>query len=170
MISFIINFITFPGVILHEWSHAHYCRLFKVQVMKVVYFRFGNPLGYVIHAEPHSLRSAFWISIGPLVINTFFCYVLSFSTRYTTNIGLKIFLLWLSFSFAFHALPSGQDATNMFDKNNSLLKEGKFWYIIFWPFIGLVYLSLLVANKLKYLSFDLIYALIIMTIAGGLKF
>lgn len=170
MFSFIINFLTFPGVMLHEWSHAHYCRLFKVPVMKAVYFRFGNPLGYVIHAEPHSLRSAFWISIGPLVINSFFSIALAYSTRYTDITGLKIFLFWLAFSFAFHALPSTQDAGNLFQKNNSLLKQGKFWYIIFWPIIALIYLSLIIANKLKYLSFDLIYAIALVYLAGGLKF
>ena len=58
----------------------------------------------------------------------------------------------------------------MLDKNNSLLRQGKFYYIIFWPFIGLAYLILVVANKLKFLSLDFIYAITLMYLAGGLKF
>jgi hypothetical protein len=170
MFNFLINLLTFPGVMLHEWSHQFYCQLFRVPVLKVVYFRFGNPMGYVVHAEPRSLSAAFWISIGPLTINSLFCFVLSYATRYTELFNLKIFLLWLAFAFAFHALPSKQDATNMLDKNNSLLRQGKFYYIIFWPFIGLAYLILVVANKLKFLSLDFIYAITLMYLAGGLKF
>jgi hypothetical protein len=45
----VIAAITFPGVILHETAHLFFCKLFKLQVYNVCYFRFGNPAGFVLH-------------------------------------------------------------------------------------------------------------------------
>jgi hypothetical protein len=171
MFVWLINFLTFPGVMLHEWSHQFFCRLFNVPVLKVVYFRFGNPLGYVIHAEAPHMRSAFWIGIGPLIINSLVSFSLAYLLPYLNlEQPLHYFSLWLAFAFAFHALPSTQDASNILDKNHRLLAQGKLHYLLIWPFIALCYLLLLIANKLKYLSLDFIYAIAILYLARAINF
>lgn len=169
MFTLLISLLSFPGVMLHEWSHQFFCHRFRVPVLKVVYFRFGNPMGYVIHAEADSLSAAFWIGIGPLIINSLFALALGQVSLYFHN-WTNYTLLWLSFSFAFHALPSIQDASNILAKNHSLLRRGRLQYILLWPIIALVYLLLWLANKLKYLSLDFIYALTLLYLSGALKF
>jgi len=62
--------VTFPGVIVHELAHQFFCRLFKVPVFKVCYFRIGNPSGYVIHEPPSSAWTSLLIGIGPLFVNS----------------------------------------------------------------------------------------------------
>lgn len=37
----LIAALTFPGVIVHEMAHQLFCRLFRVAVLDVCYFRFG---------------------------------------------------------------------------------------------------------------------------------
>src|SRR5882762_2787372 len=66
----LITFITFPGVIVHALAHQLFCRLYKVPVFQVVYFRMGNPAGYVLHEVPQSKLQSIMISIGPFLVNT----------------------------------------------------------------------------------------------------
>jgi len=56
----VIAALTFPGVIVHEMAHQLFCRLFRVAVLDVCYFRFGNPAGYVIPStgDAKTLRTA----------------------------------------------------------------------------------------------------------------
>lgn len=68
--GWLISLLTFPGVIVHEWAHKKFCDWNGVKVEKVVYFRFGNPAGYVMHEEPKKYNQIFWISAGPLIINS----------------------------------------------------------------------------------------------------
>ena len=50
--GFVISIATFPGVIVHEFAHQLFCRLAKVAIFEVCYFRIGNPSGYVTHEIP----------------------------------------------------------------------------------------------------------------------
>jgi len=61
----LISVLTFPGVIVHEIGHLVFCRFYRVAVLKVCYFRFGNPAGYVIHEKPRSATQSMMIGIGP---------------------------------------------------------------------------------------------------------
>jgi hypothetical protein len=73
-----IALLTFPGVIIHEMAHMLFCRLSKVAVLDVCYFRFGNPAGYVMHEEPPNFGSAFLISVGPFIVNSLLCILICF--------------------------------------------------------------------------------------------
>ena len=44
----LISLVTFPGVIVHEAAHLPFCRLRRMPVVEVCFFRVGNPAGYVI--------------------------------------------------------------------------------------------------------------------------
>ena len=71
----VIAALTFPGVIIHEAGHLFFCRLFKLQVFDVCFFRFGNPAGYVVHQEIHDFRAQFFVSMGPFFANTLLCAI-----------------------------------------------------------------------------------------------
>src|SRR5438132_94908 len=68
--GWMISILTFPGVIVHEMAHRIFCDLCGVPVYKACYFRVGNPAGYVLHAPVSDLRSSFFISVGPIMVNT----------------------------------------------------------------------------------------------------
>src|SRR5260370_16504503 len=69
--------LTFPGVIIHEAGHLFFCRLFKLQVFGVCFFRFGNPAGYVIHEETDNFTAQFFVSMGPFFATTLLCVLFS---------------------------------------------------------------------------------------------
>lgn len=149
----VISVLTFPGVVIHEWSHKKFCDWFGVPVRSVRYFRLGNPAGYVIHAVPANFIQTFWISIGPLVINSLFAVVFGFLASRTGRESLSWYLLlWLGFSAGMQAFPSDTDM-----KSNH--------FLLAWPFIVLVWL----ANKLKFFWFDFFFAVLLVGLGYGLS-
>ena len=127
--GFLIAIVTFPGVIVHELAHQFFCRLFKVPVLKVCYFRVGNPSGYVLHEPPSSGWVSLLISIGPFFVNSIvgplvaLPAILSFKFAPPSPQGmelgmafLNVFLAWLGVSIAMHAFPSTGDAKTMWKK------------------------------------------------------
>jgi len=143
--GFIINMITFPGVIVHELAHQLFCRLYKVPVFKVVYFQVGNPSGYVLHETPPKKWQSLMISIGPFILNTLIGALVAFPgalpvfTFQNTNI-LHYLLLYLGASIAMHAFPSTGDAEVIWQsvKDDSASLAMK---IIGYPTVGLIYLG-----------------------------
>src|SRR6267154_2288314 len=75
--GFVISLLTFPGIIVHELAHQLFCRYYKVPVFKVVYFRVGNPAGYVLHEAVNNKWQGMMISIGPFILNTVIGAVIS---------------------------------------------------------------------------------------------
>ncbi len=159
--GWLISLLTFPGVITHEIAHRLFCDLAKVPVYKVCYFRIDNPAGYVIHGPVKGLGSSFLISIGPLIVNTIFCALLTFSATFpifileAENYGtVFVILMWAGFSIGMHAFPSNDDMENFVQEvknakqSGILLISAKF-------FAGL----LKIANALRIIWFDAIYAL-----------
>jgi len=136
-------FLTFPGVIIHEWAHKIFCQLSGLQVIKTVYFRFGNPSGYVVHEAPRSYLQSFFVSTGPIIFNS----VLGFGLAYTVfwlNPGSywRGIFLWLSFSIAAHAFPSEEDLSSASRDGFKHLKErSSLWPIIGFPLVGLMWLA-----------------------------
>jgi hypothetical protein len=49
---YLLNLLLAPGIIVHELSHAIFCILSGVRIFRMKVFGFGNPPGYVEHAEP----------------------------------------------------------------------------------------------------------------------
>lgn len=117
----IIALFTFPGVIVHEWSHATMCRWREIPVHEICYFRFGDPSGYVSHDPPTDFWNTFLISFAPLLLGpavAFLPGVICFFIYITdgTRIGgiylglLYVMLLWFVGSVLFHTFPSSDDA------------------------------------------------------------
>lgn len=162
----LISLLTFPGIMIHEWAHKKFCDWSNIKVHKVVYFRFGNPAGYVLHDQPQHYRQIFWISIGPLIINSLMVIVLSFiSSQVVPESFLQYFLIWVAFSSGMHSFPSDQDMQSVLSSSKDALKRGgSILHYLSFPFVWLVW----IANKLRFLWFDAAYSLILIGLGGSL--
>lgn len=136
-------FLTFPGVIIHEWAHKIFCQLSGLKVVKVVYFKFGNPSGYVIHEAPQNYLQSFLVATGPIIFNSLIAYLLSYGISYLTPGSYwRFILLWLAFSIAFHAFPSDKDLSGAASDGLLALKRGtSLWPLIGFPLLGLMWLA-----------------------------
>lgn len=163
----LISIITFPGIVVHEWAHKKFCDWLKVSVLKVVYFRFGNPAGYVQHEQPIKYNQIFWISIGPLIVNSGITLLLGFlASQVISESFLYDLLVWLALSIGMHSFPSDQDMTHISSASKSALKEnGSFLHYFAFPFVWLVW----IANVLKFFWFDAAYAVLLISLVGGFK-
>jgi hypothetical protein len=124
----LISILTFPGVIVHEFAHLFFCKIRKVAVFEVCYFRFGNPSGYVIHENTTDFYTTFLISMGPFFINTVLCLLICIPAYIPINFfnvdhPLSYFLVWLGMSIGMHAVPSNQDAKNLYKQAKEKIKE-----------------------------------------------
>jgi hypothetical protein len=175
--GWLVSLLTFPGVILHEWAHKKFCDLAKVKVHEVVYFNLdfigeNEPAGYVIHERPTTYKQIFLISVGPLIINSlatillgYLFQILGFNTPETQNSLLAIILAWLALSIGMHAFPSDEDMKHILEASKIELAKGgsKIHYLAF-PFVWLISL----ANKLRAIWFDAIYAGLLMMLGISL--
>jgi hypothetical protein len=140
----LIAALTFPGIVIHELAHQLFCRAFRIPVYQVCYFRFGNPVGYVIHGQTENWVYSVLIGAGPFFLNSILGAVLSFPS------ALRVFefsgvasvldgvLIWLGVSIAMHAIPSTGDAKSMWwavsgNKAPALAK------LIVAPVVGLIF-------------------------------
>lgn len=161
----VVSMITFPGVIIHEISHRFFCDLAKIPVYEVRYFNLdaGKFAGYVSHGKVNDLKSSFLISIGPLIINSLLCMLLTMPLMFpmsilkTETINPALLLLaWVGFSIGMHAFPSNEDM----DGFRYAVKESKgvgILYLISAPFAWIIK----IANALRVVWFDFIYAVLI---------
>ena len=140
----VIQFLTFPGVIIHELSHAIFCRLCNLAILEICYFRNGNPAGYVIHEKPIKAYQNIWISIGPFIVNTILGAVIAMPAAipvftFSSGSPLDYVLIWLGVSIAMHAFPSTGDAQSLWsaikESNNIFLK------IITAPIVAVIYIG-----------------------------
>jgi hypothetical protein len=155
--GFLITLITFPGIIVHELAHQLFCRWYKVPVFEVVYFRTGNPAGYVLHEKPQNKWQSLMISIGPFFVNTVIGALIALPAALPVfsfeNANLFHYLLiYLGVSIAMHAFPSTGDAQAILetlkDQKTSLLTK-----IAGYPLIGLIYIG----SIGSFIWLDLIY-------------
>ncbi len=113
--GFIISWLTFPGVFIHEVAHELFCFLTRTRVLEVCYFRFGIPPGYVVHERPSSVWKNILIGVGPLFVNTglgLTIGILAIPYR-SPGVGQDFIfpvLMWLAISIAMHSFPSPGDA------------------------------------------------------------
>ena len=150
----IISAITFIGVVFHEYGHKFFCNLTSVKVVKVCYFRFGNPSGYVIHERPKKFAQSFLIAVGPLLSGFFFTFLFyAISKSFSWEEWQKYLFLWLGGSVAVNSFPSGKDAENLWKDTNRHITRN-FLAIIGYPFALIIW----IANNLRIIWFDLIYA------------
>lgn len=154
--GYLISLLTFPGIIIHEWSHKKFCEWTGVLVREVVYFRFrGNPAGYVRHEEPKKYWQTFWISVGPLVINSLSAILLSVIALLFQSTPILFFvLIWISISAGMNSFPSNHDMKNIWDSSkNEINKSGNVLHYLAFVFVAIIW----IANALRFFWFDLIY-------------
>lgn len=162
----LISALTFPGVMLHEWAHEFFCKRLGVAVHEVKYFQLGKKVaGYVIHEIPSTYKQTFWISVGPLLINSLVAVLLSFVALQIKSDGWLLYVFfWLAVSAGMHSFPSDQDMSNIQERSKAALKEGgSFFHYLSFPFVWLVWLG----NKLRIVWFDAIWAFMLVSIGGG---
>ncbi len=141
----VIAALTFPGVIIHEAGHLFFCRLFKLQVFDVCFFRFGNPAGYVLHQRTQKFTALFFVSMGPFFANTLLC-VLFCSAAFLPVWELKVddplayLFYWLGLSIGMHAFPSTQDLTNLWELAPERARHGNPLAILSLPLAGILVL------------------------------
>lgn len=152
--GFLVSAITFPGVVVHELAHQICCRICRVPVYEVKYFRFQSPCGYVIHEPISNPWKNLFTGLGPFFINTiigmyitfpaYFCLWGGGKYRYGHNPAISfIFLLlyWLGLSILMHAFPSTEDAKALIQSVLKNKEVGLFAKMVTAPFIGLIYLG-----------------------------
>jgi Putative zincin peptidase len=156
--GFLIALVTFPGVIVHEAAHLFFCKLRRVAVFDVCYFRIGNPSGYVIHEIPTDFLSSFLIAVGPFIINSLLCVVFCFPAfvpvrTFGHSDPICYFLIWLGISIGMHAFPSTQDAKVLW--NQAKIAAGIFnpLALLSFPLVVVIY----VANGLRFFWLDYLY-------------
>jgi len=138
-----------------------------VAVFEVCYFRFANPVGYVLHENTNAPGKNLLIGIGPFIINSVLGAVIAMPAmisviKFEAGSYFEYFLLWLGISIAMHAFPSTGDAANIWAAITA--KETplalKFVGI---PVVGLIYLGAI--GSVMWL--DLIYGI---AISGAVPF
>lgn len=157
----LISLITFPGVIVHEAAHQFFCRVCRVPVLEVCYFRVGNPSGYVAHEVVTSPLKNYLISMGPFFFNTIVGAAIIFPAaieviefqNYTNPLSLV--LAWLGVSILMHSFPSTGDAQSLYESVIKNPSVNIFAKILVLPFVGLIYLGAF--GSIIWL--DLLYAL-----------
>lgn len=157
--GFLISIITFPGVIVHELAHQLFCRICRVAVFDVCYFRFGNPAGYVVHEIPKSPYQNILIGIGPFFLNTILGALIALPAAVPVfNFGVKLgansvadyLLIWVGVSIAMHSFPSTGDAKSLW--NSVMKKETPLLAKIFAaPIVILIYIG--AAGSIVWLDF-----------------
>jgi hypothetical protein len=144
-VRLLLAWLTFPGVILHEFGHAWACRQLGIRIIKICYLRFGNPLGYVLHEQPQSAIQHIMVAVAPFFVSS--SVALAVGTAGTLLVYFQAAgavadiavptLAWLGFSFALHSLPSSGDADALWADvtNNSIGFMPKLLLI---PAVGLI--------------------------------
>jgi hypothetical protein len=138
-----IALLTFPGVIIHETAHLFFCKMFKLKVYNVCFFRFGNPAGYVIHENSENFTAQFFVSMGPFVVNTILC-VLFCSAAFLPVWELKVidplayFFYWLGLSIGMHAFPSTVDLSHICKAAPLMAKKGNLLAILSLPLCAIL--------------------------------
>ena len=160
--GFVISIATFPGVILHETAHLFFCKINKLAVFDVCYFRIGNPAGYVVHETTSNFTKAFMVCMGPFFVNSFFCVVFcsaAFMPAWELEVRdpLAYFFYWLGLSIGMHAFPSTQDLKEIWRMMPGEAKKFNSLAIVSYPIVGIVF----VLNLARFFWADLGYGIAI---------
>ena len=163
--GFLVSLVSFPGVIVHSVAHRMFCDLAKVPVYKAVYYQLFSPYGYVEHGDATDLKTSFLITVGPFLVSSLLCAVLSLPLilRMTFLKDYSVFWSWLpltqfwfAVSIGMHAFPGKQDLDNF----QAQIRGGGGSPPLYLLSCGLRIFFVL-ARFGKFFWFDAIYALLI---------
>lgn len=135
----ILELLSAPGVILHEIGHMVFCFFGNVKVFRVKLFGFGNPRGFVEHAEPETFIASTLITFGPLTFNTLISLVLFSLIQTPYWKPLNLVWIWVAFLSSLHAIPSHGDAHTLLSITNRKIRRNPF-VVVGYPFIAFIYL------------------------------
>lgn len=141
-----------PGVIVHELAHAFFCLLYGIKIYKINLFQFKKVAGYVIHSEPKSIMSSFFISFGPLLINSGLAVYL-FTKIIPPYFNLyNLLWLYLGIVIGLEAIPSTGDAESLLQNaNHNILRNPL--KLLLYPLILVLY----ILNLLKRIYFSIFF-------------
>jgi len=170
LIGLLIAIATFPGIICHEIAHKFFCDLAGVPVYAVRYLRVGRLAGYVVHAPVDNPRVQFLISVGPLIVNTLLCSVITFAAvipifilEVADSSVASWILLWVGLSIGTHAFPSHSD---MHAFRASVQRRGTGGTA---HFVGNLLSPLFrIANILGAVGFNVLYAVLVASVGPRL--
>lgn len=156
----LLTLASLPGIAIHELGHQVFCHLTGTRVLKVRYFRFGIPPGYVLHERPRTVFRHVLIGLGPLFLNSALAFCLGWLALQGRVPGAslwtqKVLPLWLAVAIGMHAFPSYGDAESILDAVWSR-GAGILAKILATPIALLMFLGAFLAN----LGLDLIYGLV----------
>lgn len=159
LIGWLISVATFPGILVHEYAHQLFCNMCRVPVFEVSYFNpFRNPMGYVLHGRPSNLSQQFWISVGPLIVNSVACLFTGLLFASPVVTGLLVawpdtLVWWLPVSLGMHAFPSLGDAKSLWSHVDDDRTSGYLQKLL----IGPVVLILMLGTILSTFWLDVAY-------------
>jgi hypothetical protein len=148
-----------PGIMVHELAHAFFCLFFGVKIHRINLLRFDTVAGYVIHDEPRRFLPSFFISFGPLIINSALAIYFFSSIVWDYDFYVLLYL-WLGIVLGLQAIPSTGDAKALLNNaNHNFLRSPL--VIIFYPLVLILY----ILNWLKYIKIDFIFVLVLFYLA-----
>lgn len=137
---------TFPGVIVHEVAHKFFCDVTNTPVYKVRYFRISHSnAGNIIHKEANSLKVGLLIGMGPFIVNSLVCMLLTIPIGYAnlleTGFLISSFVrhgivIWIGYSIGLHAIPN-----NAYVKNLDKLAKSNLSKVLIIMLQGIICLS-----------------------------
>ena len=148
MIRHVLSYLTFPGVVAHEFAHAWACRRMGIRIHKVCYLRLGNPLGYVLHDAPAHAAQHILVAVAPFFVSTVLALAASLSACVLARSAafpevrdaVSLMAAWLGFSCALHAFPSSGDGDSLWqDVKNPTV--GLFAKLLLVPVVGVIRLG-----------------------------
>ena len=120
-----VQYLLFPGIIIHEFSHAFACVCLGIKIKKIKWVSAEG--GFVIHEASRS-HATIIISLFPFVFNLLFAFSMGLLLKISNNQLLSIILIWLGISAIFFSVPSVQDAKNVFAAiKESYTKKQSIW-------------------------------------------
>ncbi len=152
-VYYFLRILGSPGVAVHELSHAFFCFFSGVKVHKIKLFQFGETAGYVSHDEAKNFIQAFFISFGPLLINTFLALFLFSLVREPYFSVMSILYFYLGLVISLHAIPSTGDAKSLLHFANHKVFRNPL-VLILYPLVLILY----ILNLLKRIRLDILYS------------
>lgn len=141
-----------PGVIVHELAHAFFCLIYGIKIHEINLFQFKKVAGYVIHSEPKSIMSSFFISFGPLLINSGLAVYL-FTKIIPPYLNLyNLLWLYLGIVIGLEAIPSTGDAESLLQNANRNILRNPLKLLLY-PLILVLY----ILNLLKRIYFSIFF-------------
>ena len=149
---YLLMILDAPGVIIHELAHAFFCLFFGIRIYKINLFQFKQVAGYVNHSEPKSFLASFFISFGPLLINSSLAIYLFTKIIPPYFSWYNLLWLYLGVVIGLESIPSTGDAESLLkNANRNILRNPL--KILLYPLVLILY----ILNFLNKIYFNIVF-------------